>query len=378
MNIQGNYLRRALRKVLAGALVAAASAVVLVPAVPAQAAASTWGFGFLNNPAPAPGYALPLATEASSANQGAKVTAHHAGFYQVTFYGIGTPPAAGASPGVVHVTAAPVKAAPVWCQAGGWRPVNGNEVIDVFCNQTLAGVTQPQNTDFSVAFSWWAGASAGHYGYLESKAGGGTVTQYHSAGGRITSLRVAAGKWRVTMPGLGGPAPQGGSIQVTPATGSPVHCKVMNWTSSPSEQLIYVICFTPAGAPASVPWNLTYQLGHDITGRIPPTDFGYVWNTLTPPPPTNYNSCPAGAVNRVTPPPPGYTVTFPCIFAPKNNVLLSASGPASGPNQDFCNMTGPAPWSQSGTAVVVLDVRCWTVLGGPSPADDFFATYTAG
>jgi hypothetical protein len=373
MNIRENHLRRILGRVLAGLLVAAASAVVLVPAVPAQAAANVWGFGFLNNPAPAIGTHLPLATEASSVNRGAAVTAHHAGFYQVTFYGIGTPPGAGAGPGVVHVTAAPVKAAPVWCQAGGWGPVKGNEVIDVFCNQTVGGVTKPVNTGFSVAFSWWAGASALPYGYLESKAGGGTVTQYHSAGGPITSLRVAAGKWRVTMPGLGGPAPQGGSIQVTPATDSPVHCKVMTWTSSPSKQLIYVICFTPAGAPANVPWNLTYQLGRDITGRTP-SDFGYVWNAVPPPPPaTNGNSSCGAGVNTVVNAAGVYTVTFPCIFAPKNNVLLSASGP----NQDFCNMTGLVPWSQSGTAVVVPDVQCWTVAGAGSPADDFFTTYTA-
>lgn len=118
-------------------------------------------------------------------------------------------------------------------------------------------------------------------------------------------------------------------------------------------------------------WNLTYQEGSDITGR-PAPDFGYIWNNAAPPAATNFNSC--GPVNTVTPPPAPYPVTFPCVFAPPDNVLVGASGPST----DFCSLASPRPWSGSGTTVIVPAVDCCHVNGVNSPADDFFATYTTG
>jgi hypothetical protein len=168
MHKHSNNSRRVLGKVLAGALVAGASALVTVPAAPAQAAPVTeWGYAFLDKPVPPPLYHLPAAWEASSSGGGAQMTAHPgAGAYQITFYGIGTPPGAGF--GVVHVTAAPGDNAPVWCQAGSWGPQNGNEVINVDCYEAPKAVRV--NTDFSVTFGWNApGSVAGpSYGYLES------------------------------------------------------------------------------------------------------------------------------------------------------------------------------------------------------------------
>ena len=152
MNKRANNPRRVLGKVLAAALVAGASALVAVPAAPAQATPVTeWGYAFLDKPMPPPLYHLPAAWEASSSGGGAKLTAHPgAGTYQITFYRIGTPPGAGF--GVVHVTAAPDDNAPVWCQAGSWFPQNGNEVINVVCYEAPKAVRV--NTDFSVTFGW--------------------------------------------------------------------------------------------------------------------------------------------------------------------------------------------------------------------------------
>ena len=231
------------------------------------------------------------------------------------------------------------------------------------------------NTDFSVAFSWSSQPSpAGvSYGYLESTGVNGTVTQFDSAGGLITSTQLPGGVWHVVMPGLGGPGPQTGGIQVTPATVRPEHCKVRNWSTTAAAESIYVMCFTPAGAPAHLRWNLTYQNGNDITGLVP-MKFGYVWHTIAAPATTNFNSiCGPPPVNTVTPGAP-YTVTFPCIFAPPTSVLLSASGN----NHDFCSLTGPGGWSNAGPAVIVPGVRCYHLNAAPSRADDFFATYTSG
>ena len=152
----------------------------------------------------------------------------------------------------------------------------------------------------------------------------------------------------------------------------PEHCKVRNWVTAAAAASIFVICFTPAGAPANLPWTLTYQNQSDITGRVP-VDFGYVWHTAAPPATTNFNSV-CGPVNTVTPGPAPYKVTFPCIFALPNNVLLSASGA----NHDFCSLNSPRSWVQVGAAVIVPGVRCHHLNGALSPADDFFATYTSG
>lgn len=361
MNRCGSYLGRTAAKVLAGALVAGASALVAVPA-PAQAAgANLWGFAFVNNGAPP----IPAATEASSSGLGAAVTGHPGpGTYQVTFFGIGTPP--GANPGVVHVTAAPVRGA-VWCQAWHWAPVAGNEVINILCFQSPGAARV--NTNFSVTFASATPPAAGPYGYLVSNGGPGTVTQFNSAGRLITSRLVRPGLWLVIMPGLGGAGPATGGIQVTTAGARAGHCKVSGWRTTALQQAIRVACFTPAGLAANLPWTLTYQGGTDIVGNAPP-DFGYVWHAGAAPPGTNFNSCP-GAVNIVGPP-PLFKITFPCIFAPMNDVQLSASGP----NPDFCSLSSPVPWAPNGAAVIVRGVKCFHVNGAPSVADDFFATYT--
>jgi hypothetical protein len=370
-----NRLRRGLAGVLAGVFVVGAAALVVAPAAPAQAAMpNSWGFGYLDNPAPVLPYNLPPATESSSSGLGAQLTGHSAvGFYQVTFFDIGTP--AGAAPGVVHVTAAPAKQYAAWCQARSWGSVNGNEVVNIVCYRAPGAVRV--NTDFSVAFSWSTQpAPAGAlYGYLESTGVNGTVTQFDSAAGLITSTLAGTGLWHVVMPNLGGPGPQTGGIQVTPVGTTPQHCKVRNWNTTAAVESIYVMCFTPAGAPVNLPWNLTYQNRNDITGRAP-LDFAYIWNTVPPPPPatTNFNSCMPGPVNTVTPGPAPYKVTFPCVFAPPTNVLLSASGA----NHDFCSLTSPGPWANAGPAVIVPNVRCFHLNSRPSPADGFFATYTSG
>jgi hypothetical protein len=371
---RASLLRRGPGIVLAGLLLAGGSELVAVPAASASAAVpNTWGFGYLNNPNPAPGFVLPAATEASSSGRAAVVTAHPgAGVYQISFQGIGAPAAA---PGVVHVTAAPSGRVPVWCQASQWGPAAGNEVIDILCYRPRAGGGVATNTAFSVVFtSSSLPAPAGiAYGYLESTGGNGTVTQFDSDGGVITSALVGPGSWQVTMPGLGGgPGPLAGGIQVTTATARATHCKLETWTNAAQYLNIDVACFDPAGAPSDVRWNLTYQDGRDITGRAT-ANFGYIWNTAAPPGGTNVNSrCLPG--NAITHPAAGlYTVTFPCIFAPPDNVLLSASGA----NTDFCSLSSPGPWIRAGANVDVPHVFCFHVNGAISPADDFFTTYTS-
>ncbi len=251
---RANRLRRGLAGVLAGVFVAGAAALVAVPAAPAQAAMpNSWGFGYLDKPALPPAllpYNLPPA-RASSSGAGAQLTAHPAiGSYQVTFFGIGTPP--GAALGVVHVTAAPAKQYAAWCQAADWGPVNGNEVINVVCYRTPPNApgAVPVNTDFSVAFSWSSRPSpAGvSYGYLESTGVNGTVTQFDSAGGLITSTPLPGGVWHVVMPGLGGPGPSRrdpGHPGDRPARALQGPKLEHNRRSGRH----HVMCFTPAGAP---------------------------------------------------------------------------------------------------------------------------------
>ena len=172
-------------------------------------------------------------------------------------------------------------------------------------------------------------------------------------------MLVAPGVWHVVMPGLGGAGPQAGGIQVTTATAQHAHCKVRNWATRPSRQDITVICFSPAGAPADVRWNLTYQDARDITGRAT-GHLGYIWHTAAPPAATNFNSA-CGPVNTVMAAPPGYKVTFPCIDAPPDNVLVTPAGP----DPDFCNISGLPAWSAAGPGVIVPSVDSTTSTACP-------------
>jgi hypothetical protein len=68
---RANWLRRSLARVLVGVFVVGTSASVVAPAAPAGAAMpNSWGFAYLDKPAPVLPYNLPLATEASSSGLG--------------------------------------------------------------------------------------------------------------------------------------------------------------------------------------------------------------------------------------------------------------------------------------------------------------------
>jgi hypothetical protein len=271
--------------------------------------------------------------------------------------------------GVVHVTAVIDEFA--WCQARGWRPLGGAELVTVQCY--VKGGT-PQFVPFTVTFAESSGTLPGglQYAYLYHTTGG-TVTSFNSAGLANTVTAVSTGVWQVRLHGPGPSTPSGG-VQVTAVdTANPAICDVGNTAQTSSQQIIEVRCYSKLGVPMAAGWTLTYQRGRAITGAVP-TSFGYtVYNKvvcpLVPAPPAvNFNS--AGATNTITcagASPTTWLVKLPMIGVTPDTVLVTAMAPAA----RVCNLN--TVWATVGGSVTVRDVVCYQVSGAFATAEWFLS-----
>lgn len=261
--------------------------------------------------------------------------------------------------GVVHVTAVIDELA--WCQAQGWRPAGGAELVAVQCY--VKGGT-PQFVPFTVTFAASSGTLPGglEYAYLYHTPAG-TVTSFNSAGLANTVTTVSTGVWQVRLPGPGPSTPSGG-VQVTAVDQkNPAICDVGGITQTSSQQVIEVRCYTKLGAPMNTGWTLSYQRGRAITGALPKF-FGYtVYNKLAcplvpAPPAVNFNS--AGATNSIScasPSPVNWLVKLPMIGVKPDTVLVTALAPSA----RVCNLN--TVWATSAGSVTVRDVVCYQVSG---------------
>jgi hypothetical protein len=229
---------------------------------------------------------------------------------------------------------------------------------------------------FSLIFSSSSGGLAGpsRFGYVDVRPSGAIVSQYNSVGLVNSATHGVKGVWVVKFPGLTTPGPRAGGLQATavnPQMGA--RCKVNNWASGASGQLVRVTCFDPAGAPLDTRFTLTFQYRRSLYGAaLPPKSFGYVWNQPPQGPSlTNFNSVLGPGANTVVPGNSSLNVvTFKNIGVAPDDVQVTAFGGGSG----FCGLN--IAWKRIGTAAVVRDVNCFTTTGTPAVAG-FFVSYNS-
>lgn len=360
--------------------VLAALLLFVVPAPQAHAGPpDRWGFGYLDNPTPPPGY--PLALQASSTGMTAIITAYSApNHYRIFFPGLGI---AGVPDGVVHVTAVSAPAGlPSWCEPDHWQVAAGGfEQIDVSCYRAPGGI--PTASGFSVSYAARYDPPSGPgYAYAESDGGPGQLAAFSSTGSPIVISWLPPGHWQVRLVnqgGVGTAPPQDGGFQVTAVGPIPAHCSASAWSTSivPPDQFVDVFCYDASGNPVNTPWTLTYQNRRDILGQTP-IHFGYLLKPAAPPPSSsNYNSLTSPHFGQnwaaAISPPTSFTVVFPQLPVPPDNAQVTAYG--SGPQ--FCRFGLPAspPWYDNGGSLVVRSVDCFN--GTVPVSADFLVTYNS-
>jgi hypothetical protein len=350
--------------VLLVGLVAALLAASLPGAARAHAAVpDRWGFAYLDNPAPPPGYAPDPSRQAGSWPSGSQATVDQ---LSLGSYVVHLPDIGGAG-GIAHVTA--VDSAGHWCQLSGWNPNGANEDVYVTCYLPNGNLDNAEFTVLYTASSGTPSTPVGSYGYLYSDVSGALLASYNSAGGTNSVSKGGTGVWKAWLPNLG-LANEVGDIQVTAVdakTGA--HCKVAAWSPSSSGQSIEVTCFTVGGKPYDTRWTLTYSYQRAVYGPVyPPKYFGYLWELSGGVPAgTSYNS--AGGVNAVSTSGTTYVVIMPKLANPPDHAQITAYGTTP----DYCTLD--SVWTRpSGTVQVPVD--CFDPSGNPVK-DSFFEAYAS-
>lgn len=362
-------LRRLMSLRSAGLLllpVLAALAAVLVPTGPAAAAVpDQWGFAYLDDATPPPGYAPDPSRQwgswPSPASNLATVDQTGLGSYTVHF-----PQIAGKN-GVAHATA--VSPFGDSCQVSGWAVNGSGEDVGVSC---FSPAGAPDNSQFTVLWTTSSGnlpVGATGYGYVFSDISGSLLSTYNSSGGANAVSKGGVGQWKVWLPNLGDAKPVG-DLQVT-AVGvrQDAHCKPVGWAPGATGQTVSVACTDANGKPYDTRWTLSYAVQRAVQGpAFPPKSFGYLWYNGSVPPGTTYNS--TGAANGLATLGTAWTVKMPNIAVPSDHAQATAYGNDPG----YCTFIGP--WSRpSGTAV--LDIACWLPGGAAAPKEQFFAAFTS-
>ncbi|MFI9785017.1 hypothetical protein ACIHEI_16145 [Kitasatospora sp. NPDC051984] len=356
------------RPVRAVLLVLALLAALLAAAVPAAGPAHAavpdrWGFAYLDNPTPPPGYVPDPSRQwgswPSPGTNPVRVDQLGTGSYVVHFPLIAGPG------GVAHVTA--VNRSGTWCQAAGWTAAGSGIDVGVSCYRPGGA---PDDSQFTVLYTASSGAplppGAG-YAYLDSTPGGTLLDQYNSSGGSNLSSHGSTGIWKAWLPGVGG-AGYLGNVEVTAVDpGQGARCKVTEWGPSSSGQTLVVNCFDASGALFDTEWTLSYSVRRAVHGpAIPPKNFGYLWYNGSVPAATNFNS--AGGTNTLAVGIPS-TATLPSLAVPADHAQVTAFGSGAG----YCQLA--LPWARSSGSVQLYPI-CFTPGGGPTTAP-FFTAYTS-
>ncbi|GLW57002.1 hypothetical protein [Kitasatospora phosalacinea] len=346
------------------ALLAALLAVAVPAAAPAHAAVpDRWGFAYLDNPAPPPGYVPDPSRQwgswTSPAANPVKVDQAATGVYVVHF------PLIGGAGGIAHATA--VNRTGTWCQILGWGTAGTGLDVKVACFNPAGA---PANSPFTVLFTSSSGTPAppgGDHGYLYSLPSGSLVTQYNSAGGANLSSHGSTGIWKAWLPGLGSTT-EVGDVQVTAVDSAQgARCKVAGWYPSSTGQTFLVACFNAANAPYDTAWTLSYSVKRAVHGpAYPPKSFGYLWYNGAVPAGTNFNS--VGAGNTFSAGVPS-AVLMPGVAVPSDHAQVTAYG--SGPG--WCHLA--LPWTRS-SGTVKLSPLCFNPGGAPVLAP-FLLAYTS-
>jgi hypothetical protein len=362
---------RSLRPARAVLLVLGLLAALLSAALPAAgsahaaaAAPDRWGFVFMDNPTPPPGYVPDPSRQwgswTSPSTNPVTVDPLGGGTYLLHFPQIGGPG------GVAHVTAVDTNGG--FCQLLDWQQNGTVEDVVVSCYGPSGA---PQNLPFTAVYSAGSGAlptPVGSYGYIDSTPSGSIVSQYNSTGATNFVSHGGTGVWKASLPNLGLSTFSGNfqATAVNPQQGA--RCKIGDWAPDSSGQTAIVACFNSAGAPLDTEWTLSYTYQRPIIGFAFPRLFGYQWFNGSLPAATNFNS--ATASNGISVGGTLYTVSMPVVGVPPDDSQITGFGMDPG----YCDLA--KPWGRSSGTALIL-VNCFNPGGKPINSR-FFTTYTEG
>ena len=192
---------------------------------------------------------------------------------------------------------------------------------------------------------------------------------FNSTGGGIRIHRSGTGKYRVTFFGLGSFASQG-TVDVTAEGLQPEQCNVVRWVpdSTGTKLLVYVDCWTVAGAALDSPFMAAFTPGGSTTGT---TDFVWANNptahSYTPETAYQFNS--SGGTNTIKRLGTGrYKVLLPGPVVAGGSVKVTAYGT----NANFCQV---GQWIAASPGQNVF-VDCFNPAGTPVN-NRFTMTFTA-
>jgi len=193
--------------------------------------------------------------------------------------------------------------------------------------------------------------------------------RFNSSGGAIHIHRSNTGKYRVTFFGLGAFASQG-TVNVTAEGLQPEQCNVLRWVpdSTGANLLVYVDCWTVAGAALDSPFMAAFTSGGSTTGT---TDFVWANNptasSYTPSAAYQFNS--SGGTNTIKHLGAGrYKVILPGPVVADGSVKVTAYGS----NANFCQVVS---WADTSPGQDVF-VDCFNTAGTPVN-NRFTTTFTA-
>lgn len=190
-----------------------------------------------------------------------------------------------------------------------------------------------------------------------SRQWGSWKTAFPAAWATIT--QVGTGIYQVRFPYLAGK----GVAHVTAVNSGPVSCQLARWGASGVDQLVYVRCHTPGGAPADSAFSVVYSESSGLSGA----PYAWVWGSGAGGVNNTYN--PTGALNTSTPIAAGvYDVKLPGLGGGLDGNLQ-----ATAVNSQLGARCKIANWAPAGTDQRAI-VRCFDTVGAPLKTD-FTLTY---
>lgn len=181
-------------------------------------------------------------------------TIHRAftGDYTVRFGGLDTTNV------VIHVS--PLGAAPRICVVGDHGFLDPDYVVEVIC-QDRHGSQADSAFIVNILSQFNATDDMGYvFASLPDSPSYEPNVTYNSADQANSVKKLAEGRWKVTLPGIGGSAGRG-SVQVAASSGSAAVCRVVSWSAG---VVVGVACRDADGALIDTSFMLTYMKGRGL------------------------------------------------------------------------------------------------------------------
>jgi hypothetical protein len=160
-----------------------------------------------------------------------------------------------------HVTVTAYGAGSEVCRPELWFVLLGALWVDVQCFTAAGAAADTRFTATYVNDATVAGLTGWPAGYVLADQPATdeyeppAATQFNSSGETNTVERTGAGAYRVVLPGVGS---SGGHVQVTAYDTGSNECKVLSWGPSGDDQVVYVRCYTTAGAAADTKFTASF------------------------------------------------------------------------------------------------------------------------